>query len=157
MREVNELIKTKKDLYASNKKSFELAKEDKVFAALCVKLGISEEELLKYTTKLEKTVCELKNCKECKGLSCCKNELVGYVDYPTIENENLVFSYTPCKYKKETLKYKSNTVFYETPLFLQTARISEIYADDKSRVEILKYIQKFMKDYEKEKGVYLYG
>lgn len=157
MRSVTEMINNKRDLKAINRKNFMLAKEDKNFSALCYKLDLDDEELMKYTSKLEKTVCELSNCKGCKGLNYCKNDVKGHVDFPENKDEGLVFSYIPCRYKKEEEKNKSKTVFYETPLFLRNAKMSEIYVDDEERVELLKYIKKFMKEYPSIKGVYLYG
>ena len=39
------------------------------------RLKLKESEALKYTSKLERTVCELSNCENCKHLFECKNEI----------------------------------------------------------------------------------
>ena len=140
MRNVENLVSSKKDLAAINRKNFKLSMIDNDFANLAYKLDLSEDTLMKYTSKLEHTVCELKNCKNCKGLKFCKNEVKGYVNFPSKKDEVLIFSYTPCRFKKEYDKYKSNTVFYEMPTSLMNARMKDIYVDDNARVELLKYI-----------------
>ncbi len=47
-------------------KNFNIAMEDKEFANLVYRLDLPKEEIVKYTTKLESTVKEFKNCKNCK-------------------------------------------------------------------------------------------
>ena len=157
MRNVENLVSSKKDLAAINRKNFKLSMIDNDFANLAYKLDLSEDTLMKYTSKLEHTVCELKNCKNCKGLKFCKNEVKGYVNFPSKKDEVLIFSYTPCRFKKEYDKYKSNTVFYEMPTSLMNARMKDIYVDDNARVELLKYIKSFMKEFPNKKGIYLSG
>lgn len=156
MKNINEHI-DKKDLESVNKKNLKLAMEDVNFANLCYKLDVSEDILCKYTSKLESTVNDLNNCKGCKGLEYCKNEVTGFVNFPSVTEDALVFSYVQCKYKKEAEKYKSNVIFYETPKNLRNARFSEIFLDDKAREEVLKYLKEFMNDFPNKKGVYLYG
>ena len=157
MNDVKDLIKNRENIDSANFKSFQLAMEDEHFASLALNLNLKEEDLMKYTSKLTKTTQELKNCKGCKGLQFCKNTLQGYVDFPSNKDGALSFAYTPCKYKKEEDKNKSNVIFYETSEFLKNAKMKNIYLDDEARVDVLKYIQKFMKNYPKEKGIYLYG
>lgn len=157
MMNVNNLIENKKDIKRLNEKNFMIAMEDTDFANLSYRLDLPKEELSKYTTKLENTVCELKNCKNCKGLSMCKNNVKGYVNFPSKEENSLVFSYTPCKYKKESDKYKSDVTFYETSSLLREAKMKDIDVNDKARVELLTYIKEFIKDYPNKKGVYLSG
>jgi len=157
MKEINNLINNKKDLNASISKNFKLAMEDKKFASLVYKLEMKENTLMKYTSKLEHTVDELNNCANCPGLEYCKNSVEGCVNFPEKDGDELIFSYIPCKYKKESLKEASNVSFYETPKFLREAKMKDIYLDDKAREEILSYIKKFIKEYPSIKGVYLYG
>lgn len=156
MKNINEHIDNK-DIKAVNKKNFGLAMKDTDFANLCYKLDLDEDILCNYTSKLEDTVRDLNNCKGCKGLSFCKNEVTGFVNFPSVANQSLTFSYVACKYKKEADKYKSNVTFYETPKVLREARLSEVFLDDKAREEILKYLKEFMNDFPNKKGVYLYG
>ena len=42
---------------------------------------------MKYTSKLESTVCDLNNCSKCKNLEMCKNDVYGHVYYPKNFNE----------------------------------------------------------------------
>ena len=157
MDNIENMIPKKKDLEMLVNKNFKLAMEDDKFKALVYKLNLDEKILMKYTTKLENTVCELSHCKNCSGIGNCKNEVPGCVLYPSVDNNELTFSYVACKYKKCEEKNKSNVTFYETPKFLMTARMKEIYTDDKARLEILKYIKDFMQNYPNKKGVYLHG
>lgn len=156
MKEINSYI-NKKDNKSILEKNFMIASNNIDFTNLCNRLNISKEELIKYTTKLENTVNELNNCKNCKGLACCKNIVKGYIDYPIVENNTLSFNYTPCKYKKEKDKYKSNVTYYETNSLLMNARMKDIDINDTSRVELLSYIKDFIKEYPNKKGVYLSG
>lgn len=154
MREVK--LKNNKDIETENRKSFMIAKGDKLFCSLCAKLKTDEKVLMKYTSKLENTCAELKNCSGCKGLDFCKNEVNGFVDYPYVEDDFIIFSYTPCKYKKEMEKNKSRTLFYETPTILRNAKMSELYIEEE-REKIIEYLDSFIKKFPKFKGVYLYG
>lgn len=157
MKNIDNLINSKKDIKRLNEKNFMICMETQDFASLCYRLNLPKEELCKYTSKLEKTVKELNNCKNCKGLNNCLNEVVGYVDYPTKKEDYLTFNYTPCKYKKENDKYKSNVVFYETSSLLKNAKMKEVYYNDKARIELLSYLKLFMEEYPNKKGIYLSG
>ncbi len=157
MKNTNELVNNKKDFKASTLKNYKLALEDKDFANLAFKLALDEKILSKYTSKLESTVKDLKKCKNCKNLDYCSLEVKGYVNYPIVENDYLIFSYTPCKYKKEDTKTLSQVTFYETAKSLRKAKMSNILLDDKAREEVLKYIKEFIKEYPNKKGIYLYG
>ena len=156
-KDVKHINKSIDDIKTITLKNYRIAMEDKDFAMLAYTLNLDESILMNYTSKLESTVKELKLCKGCEDIKNCKLELKGYIDFPKVQNNELIFSYTPCKYKKEELKNKTNTVFYETPKFLMDAKLSNIYRDDKAREEILKYIMKFLKSYPNTKGIYLYG
>ena len=91
---------------------------NKTFKKLVNSLKLPNQYLMKYTTKLEETSKELNNCKKCKNLNECKNSYHGYVYYPDILNDNLVFDYIPCKYKKQDdyqNQYKKNIYLFEVP------------------------------------------
>ena len=48
----------------------------------------------------------------------CKNNICGYVYYPSVLQDNLVFSYVPCKYKKKLdndTKYQDNIISFDMP------------------------------------------
>ena len=160
MRNINSEIKVKKDYQSINEKNFMISMENKEFASLCYKLNLSKEILCKYTSKLENTVLELNNCKNCKGLEFCKNEVKGYVNFPSIDGDNVFFNFTPCKYKKECDKYKCNVTFYETSSLLRNAKMKDIYLDDANRKQVITWLSKFIKEYDvnkKVKGLYLNG
>lgn len=149
----------KTKLLDSLKIDFMSSLQDQNFTKLVNSLDVEEEVLLKNASDLEKTIEELKNCSKCKCLKECKNENKGYVNYPTVYQKNLVFSLRSCKYLKTEKENKSKTIFFETPLFLQNARLSEIYTDDKARIKVIKYIKDFYKSFDtnRMKGLYLYG
>ena len=150
--------KSKKAINDELRREFILASNDETFAKLCSRLKLSEEELMKYTSKLDVTACELKNCAKCKGLDKCKNEIEGHVYYPNVYEDRLEFSYKPCKYFKSNKK-QNNTVFFETPESLEKASLSDLITE-KERNNILKYIKDFLKkkmNNEFVKGLYLSG
>ena len=150
----------KKNLSLTLRKSYMIALQDKDFVKLVNRLDVNEDTLIKYTSKLENTVNELNNCKGCKGISHCKNRVIGYVSYPEKQERGLVFSYIPCKYQKELSKVKNTVTFFETPKFLREAKMKDIYLNDKRRIDVIKYAKNFIDSYkssEKIKGLYLYG
>ena len=157
MNNINNLFKISNDVKSLNLKNFNIAMEDKEFANLVYRLDMPKEEIVKYTTKLQSTVRELKNCKNCKNLKTCLNDVCGYVNFPSKKGDAFIFSYTPCKYKKEHDKYKSNVVYYETSSKLKEARMKDIYIDDNARTTLLKYVKEFMGDPKNKKGIYLNG
>ena len=157
MKNVGEFVAKKKDLDSIIRKDFKIAMENKEFANLCYRLETSEDVLMKYTSRLESTTSELRNCKNCPGLEFCENELKGFVNFPQVSDNSLVFSFVPCKYKKENDKYISKVTYYETPKVLREARMSNIFLDDDARSEVLDYLKIFMSEYPNKKGVYLYG
>ncbi len=150
--------KSKKAINDSLRKEFILASSDETFKKLCNRLKCDEEILMKYTSKLETTVCELNNCSKCKGLDKCKNNIVGHVYYPVKEKDYLQFVYKPCKkFNENTLNNK--TTFFETPKVLMNASLSELISE-KERSNILKYIKDFLNKKvhgENVKGMYLSG
>ncbi len=150
--------KSKKQLENELRSDFILASKDDMFKKLCNRLKCDEDILMKYTSRLETTCCELNNCSKCKSLDKCKNEVVGHIYYPTKNGDMLEFSYKPCKYFKEQKKL-NNTVFFDTPKILQNASLSELI-NEKERTNILKYIKDFLKkkvNNETVKGLYLSG
>lgn len=151
---VNDLDRELKSNYISSLKN-----ED--FKKLINTLKVKDDIAYKYTTKLERTVLELKNCQNCKSLALCKNKVEGMVYYPKCENNKLEFNYVACKYKKKYDKEQSEikSKFYEMPYEIRLARMSNIEVE-KERVKIIKYLKKFYDNYLKEqtgKGVYLHG
>lgn len=149
--------KSKKAINDELRRDFVLASSDETFKKLCNRLKCDDEILMKYTSKLTDSACELKNCSRCKGLSYCKNVVKGHVYFPTVTKDFIEFSYKSCKYFKE--KKKNNTIFFETPKMLMNASLSELITE-KERANILKYIKDFLKkkvNGETVKGLYLSG
>ena len=102
MKEVKNIIDSK---YHFNdyelKKNFDEAYKDDTFKNIVNKIKLPKEELIKYTSLIKDCSVELKNCENCKNIMECKNTVTGYVYYPSLEQNNLVFSYIACKYKKK--------------------------------------------------------
>lgn len=149
--------KSKKAINDELRRDFVLASSDETFKKLCNRLKCDEEILMKYTSKLTDSACELKNCSRCKGLSYCKNAVKGHVYFPTVTKNFIEFSYKSCKYFKGNKK--NNTIFFETPKMLMNASLSELITE-KERANILKYIKDFLKkkvNGEPVKGLYLSG
>jgi len=144
-------------------KEFAKAKEDKDFEKLVQKLDAPNKVLMKYTSKLQNTANELKNCSSCKNILQCQNELEGHIYYPEVENDNLIFNYVPCKYQKQVEKenkYKENINLFDMPKEIKNAQMKNIHTDDKNRVKTIKWITNFIENYQKDekiKGLYLTG
>ncbi len=150
--------KGKKAINDDLRREFIKSSEDDTFRKLCNRLKLDDDILMKYTSKLETTVCELKNCSKCKGMEKCKNEIEGHIYYPDVRDNHLEFVYKSCKYFKENVS-KNHTTFFETPKILQNASLSDLVME-KERSEILKYIKDFLKkkiNGEEVKGLYLSG
>lgn len=136
---------------------------NKTFKKLVNSLRLPDQYLMKYTTKLEETSKELNNCKKCKNLNECKNSYHGYVYYPDILNDNLVFDYIPCKYKKQDdyqNQYKKNIYLFEVPKEIKEASMKNIDLDDPERYNIIKWLKNFIDNYQTgrpTKGLYLTG
>lgn len=152
---------TRSDIDHALLKDYVKSLKDEDFKKLVTKLKIREEVALKYTSKLERTVKELKVCSKCRSLCECKNEINGCVYYPTVENDRLRFNYVTCKYKKEALEQEKNrSLVFEEPPAILNARMADIDLTDKKRAEVIKWIKNFYKNYEKDKnikGLYLHG
>lgn len=139
------------------------ALKDDCFKELVERLNLDEELLIKYTTTLEDSAVEYKNCKNCKSIYECKNKVAGYAFLPLIVDERLDFSYQACRYQKKIIKennHLNNISLFEMPFEIKNAKMKEIYHDDESRFETLSWINNFIKVYNKNKhlkGLYLHG
>lgn len=157
------LNKNKNDINYELKIAYNEARKDDDVKLLSDSINLSEEELMKYTSKFIDAASEFKNCKNCKGLACCKNKFTGYCYLPTLNNKVLSFSYVACKYKNKYIlenKYLSNVNSFDMPKEIREAKVKDIYTDDKNRTETIKWILNYIKDYKKGeigKGLFLHG
>lgn len=137
--------------------------EDMFFRKLVNSVELPTEILMKYTTKFEASACELNNCKNCKNILECKNEVSGYVYYPERNGEIVEFSYRPCKYKielDENNKYLDNIYYFDMPRDIKNASMKSIDTLDKNRFPVIKWVNEFIKVYSEgiyHKGLYLNG
>ena len=151
----------KKDVSADLMDGYVKALKNEKFKALVARLKLKESEALKYTSKLERTVCELSNCENCKHLFECKNEIEGFVYYPEEYNGRLNFDFVACKYKKKQLKQDSlnKSVLYDMPNEIKNASMKDIDISDKNRVKAIKFLKDFYDKYgvKSVKGCFLHG
>ncbi len=150
-----------KEIDIDIKKEYIKAKKDEVFKKIVDSLSLSDDFLMKYTSKLEDSSVQYKNCLDCKSLSMCKNNIQGYCLLPHVNEDNLMFTYKPCKYTKKynkDNKYKEKITIFDIPKEIANAKMSDIYTNDKNRVEVIKWLTNFIKNYNKDsKGLFLHG
>ena len=150
----------KKDLEDELKKDYINALKDKKFLSLVNKFKLKDEVGMKYTSKLEHVLDNLKNCEKCKGLVECKNDITGCVYYPKKMGNGLDFNYVTCKYKnkeiEELSKNKSITIGLSEEL--ASAKLANVDVKDLKRKEVIKWITNFEENYPNiKKGLYLHG
>lgn len=142
----------------SLKSNYIKALQNHEFKNLVNKLNIDENELINNTSKLENTLYELNNCKNCKGLAFCKNPSLGCVSYPKIYNNHLEFFYIACQHKKDKMKSEKSKLTQEK--ILDNASLKDLDTTDKNRYPLIKWVTKFIKEYDiskSNKGLYLHG
>ena len=126
-------------------------------------INLNYKILMKYTSSLKQCFDEKENCKNCKGIENCKNEVIGCFYEPIIIDGNLNFSHKTCKYKNKILhdiEYIKDGYFFEVSKEVRNAKMKDIYTDDKKRKELIKWVINFIKDYKEGKsckGLYLSG
>ena len=142
-------------------KEFNAALKDEEFKNLVSKIKLPKEILMKYTSLLETSSKEIKNCKNCKNLLECKNNVEGYVYLPKVNEKTLEFNYKACKKKEATLKnkaYLESVSYYNASEGLKNAQMKDIYTNDSKRLEVVKWLKTFIDNYPNvKKGLYLYG
>ena len=160
MKELKNMMKSNNTKLLAN---FNKELKDSDFKEFVDILGLSYEELCKYTSILKESSIEYHNCKNCKNIMECKNKMIGHAYLPKVKDNNITFSYQICKYLKdieEKNRYLDNIYTFDIPEQLRTANIKDIYKTDKNRFNVIKYIGNFIKEYQKDKkqkGLYLYG
>lgn len=144
-------------------KEYKESLKDKNFKVFVEKLNISDKILMKYTSILEESAKEFKNCCNCQNLMECKNKMQGFAYLPRINGDNLIFEYKPCKYKNDLVKkekYLNNIKYFNIPEELKNASVTDIYKTDKKRFKVINWLLDFLdsyKDNPKQKGLYLHG
>ena len=144
-------------------KEYKESLKDKNFKTFVEKLNISDKILMKYTSILEESAKEFRNCCNCKSLMECKNKIEGFAYLPKINGDNIIFEYKPCKYKNDLVKqekYLNNIKYFNIPEELKNASINDIYKTDKKRFKVINWLLDFLdsyKDNPNQKGLYLHG
>ncbi len=156
MIEAKNKISYNKRIEESLKRDFATANTDSNFKRLIKTVDVPDKVAMKYTSQLEDTVGELKNCSKCDNLLSCQNKIEGHVFYPHLKNDKLVFTYVPCKYQlAATKKAAKSGVNY-----LTTANMAEIDITDKKRIKVIKWLKTFYDQFgtsQNNKGLYLHG
>ncbi len=142
-------------------KEYNEAKKDSDFKKMIDSIDLEDEVLMKYTSKIKQAVTELNNYK--KDKKCLLNEMPGFIFTPYVVDGVLNFKYKACEEKEKELndlEYIKNGYKFEVAKDIRNAKMSEIYTNDKNRVEIIKWVTAFIKKYRKGetyKGLYLSG
>lgn len=163
MDKINNFINKNNNIDDELNEYFDESLNDLMFKKIVSSLDIERDEIIKYTSLIKESACELHNCNGCKNLLECRNEVNGYVYYPEVVDDNIVFNYIPCKYKKKMdkeLAYQKNIYTFSIPKELTRASMRDIHIDDKNRIEVIKWIKEFIDDYKQgvsRKGLYLTG
>ena len=148
------------NLKVNYKKALE---EDEELRRVINRYNIKDIVAMKYTSSLIEAKEEMHHCRNCKGLFACKNRVQGFCYTPTVNHNNIDFSYISCKYENKLLedtKYQKYVTLFDIPKEIKNASLKEIYTDDKNRLPIIKFMKTFLDHYEKEKslkGLYLSG
>ena len=142
-------------------KDYVEACKDPSFVKLITKLKVKEDVAKKYTSKFQRTICELNNCKNCKCLDDCKNPSKGYVYYPRVDENIIQFDAIACKYMQKEIDIKKNSskMLYE-PASIRLASMKDVDKKDKNRLPAIKWLIDFYKNYKSDKhikGLYLHG
>ena len=142
-------------------KEYKEALKDEYFKKIVSSLKLDDKELMKYTSKIMQAATELKNSE--KDDRCLLNEIPGFIFTPYVVDGVLNFTYKASKAKQEELnevEYVKNGYKFEVSKQIRNAKMSEIYTDDKNRIELIKWVTTFIKEYKKgntTKGLYLSG
>ena len=163
MKNIGDMIKLTPKEKDSLKNNFINELQNPDFKELCSTLDLKDDILMNYTSSLKDASIEYGNCKNCKKLSECKNQICGYRYTPTVVKEKLDFGYNACRYeiKREIdTKYQENVYLFEVPKKVKEATLKDLYKNDKNRIEFIKYVKTFideLKSKKNPKGIYLHG
>lgn len=145
------------------KKNYIKALKNPEFAKLVNELNVSDEVKYRYTSTLQEIVNINKICSECKGLETCPYDLKGVKKIAKVEDGIIKYVCVDCPYKEKDdkeKKYLENVSAYKMNKEIREASFKNIFKDDSSRLDVIKFLKKFYDNYkadEKIKGLYLYG
>ena len=135
--------------------------KDPDFKKMIARIKASDDLAMKYTSKIKRSVCELKNCSKCKGIHECKNACMGLVYYPRVDGNIIIFDYKECKYMNQArIEEETSSKFFEEPFEIRKASIKDLDLKDKNRLPAIKWMKEFLKNYPKDKhtkGLFLHG
>ena len=160
MKDIKE-FKNIKDNNIFLEKEYKEALKDEYFKKIVSSLKLEDKELMKYTSKIMQAATELKNSE--KDDRCLLNEIPGFIFTPYVVDGQINFTYKASNAKKEELdevEYVKNGYKFEVSKQIRNAKMSEIYTDDKNRIELIKWVTTFIKEFKKgntTKGLYLSG
>ncbi len=160
MEELHNLTSIKSDKKLLDKE-YDNSLKDEYFNKIVTKLKLDKAYLEKYTSLLEESSLEFRNCSNCKGIVECKNRIKGFAYLPKVVDGSLIFEYRPCRFKRNEIKKEKrlkNVKNFNTPDFYKDASISKIYKTDKNRFKTITWLLDFLDNYkEGDKGLYLHG
>lgn len=163
MKEIGQVVSLTKEEEQDLHVSFHKAIQDSNFLRYVKTLHLSEDVLMKYTSRLQDSYQEFLHCSNCPGLPACQNKEKGFLLKPEAVDQTVVFSYQACPYYQKRLMdtaYQKNIYLFEVPKRMKEASMKSLYRDDSNRKEIIKYMVSFIKNYlahKEGKGMYLYG
>ena len=143
--------------------NFIKALKDEEFVKVVNNLDISDEIKYRYTSNLQEIAKINSICSKCKGLAFCPYDIPGLKKTATVDNNIIKFIYKNCSYKEKDeneTSFLKNVTIYKMNKEIKNASFKNIYKDDSSRLETIKYLKNFYDNYkksEKIKGLYLYG
>ena len=129
MEELHNLTNIKSDKKLLDKE-YDNSLKDEYFNKIVTKLKLDKAYLEKYTSLLEESSLEFRNCSNCKGIVECKNRIKGFAYLPKVVDGSLIFEYKPCRFKRNEIKKEKrlkNVKNFNTPDFYKDASISKIY------------------------------
>ena len=163
MKELKEMKIFNSNVDTTLKKEFVKEMKDKDFENYIRKIPLPVETIMKYTSHIKHAYNECKNCSLCGNINECKNDVVGFYEKEYVDNGRLRFELLSCKYKNKEIKEEKqneNVYVFDIPKEIRNAKMKDIYLDDAARTPVIKYLTKFIKEYDKDKkmkGLYLNG
>ena len=143
--------------------NFLKALKDDEFVKLVNSINLADEVKYRYTSALQEIVEINKKCGNCEGLSHCPFDLIGLRKQAVVDDNIIKFVYKECPYKEkeeDNKKYLKNIEIYKMPKEIINASFKNVYKDDSTRLDVIKYLKKFYDTYQKDepvKGLYLCG